>query len=249
MPSVLDRIAKRINRNSHSSSTKTHVQEAYKIVRANLLFTMVNLEKNIITISSAEPDAGKSTTCANLAATMAQMGAKILIVDADMRRPTLHKIFRISNHVGLSKLIVREADLEDVIYRDTQRSHVDVIPSGPIPPNPSELLGSSRMVDFLHEVESQYDYIFLDTPPVNVVADALMMSDLVAGTLIVARQKQTRYDELKKAIEMFENLNAKILGVVITDVDWKYKPYARYKSYKYGAYYYERSKEGKKSLD
>ena len=120
--------------------------------------------------------------------------------------------------------------------------NLDLINAGPIPPNPSELLGSERMAGLLQTLSASYDYIFLDAPPINVVADSLMFLDKTAGAILVARQKQTHYDELQKAAESIRNLHSSVLGVVITDVSETNKPYAMYKSYKYKSYDYEYKK-------
>ena len=170
---------------------------------------------------------------------MAQTGAKVILIDADMRKPTQHKIFRVNNAQGLSKLLSGLAAMKDTIQRDVV-TNLDLITSGPIPPNPSELLGSENMLNLLNRLSEEYDYIFIDTPPVNVVSDAFMLAKKVAGVMLVARQKQTHYEELQKAVESIRALEANVLGVVITDVSEQNKPYGAYKSYK--AYDYEYGK-------
>ncbi len=223
-----------------TGKTPFQVVEAYKTVRANLLFALgVSKEKSVV-ITSSEPNAGKSTTCSNLAVTMAQTGARIVVVDTDMRKPVQHKIFRVSNNVGLSKLLSGLSDLENSIYKGVM-PNLDLITAGRIPPNPSELLGSERMALLLQVLSQNYDYIFLDAPPVNVVSDALMFLDKVAGVLLVARQKQTHYEELQKAADNIKHLNGNVLGVVINDVSERNNPYT-YSSYKYKSYDYEYKK-------
>ena len=224
-----------------TSKTPFQIVEAYKAIRANLLFMLSTAAEKAVVVTSAEPSAGKSTTCSNLAITMAQTGAKVVIVDADMRKPVLHKIFRVSNNNGLSKLLSGLIKPEDRINKSIM-PNLDLINAGPIPPNPSELLGSERMAGLLQTLSASYDYIFLDAPPINVVADSLMFLDKTAGAILVARQKQTHYDELQKAAESIRNLHSSVLGVVITDVSETNKPYAMYKSYKYKSYDYEYKK-------
>ena len=223
-----------------TSKTPFQIVEAYKAIRANLLFMLSTAAEKAVVVTSAEPSAGKSTTCSNLAITMAQTGAKV-VVDADMRKPVLHKIFRVSNNNGLSKLLSGLIKPEDCINKSIM-PNLDLINAGPIPPNPSELLGSERMAGLLQTLSASYDYIFLDAPPINVVADSLMFLDKTAGAILVARQKQTHYDELQKAAESIRNLHSSVLGVVITDVSETNKPYAMYKSYKYKSYDYEYKK-------
>lgn len=224
-----------------TSKTPFQIVEAYKAVRANLLFALaVSKEKSVI-ITSSEPSSGKSTTCSNLAVTMAQTGARVIVVDTDMRKPVQHKIFRVSNNVGLSKLLSGLSDLDDSVYKAVM-PNLDLITAGPIPPNPSELLGSERMAALLQALSQNYDYVFLDAPPVNVVSDSLMFLDKVAGVLLVARQKQTHYEELQKAAESIKHLEGNVLGVVITDVSERNKPYTLYSNYKYKSYDYEYKK-------
>lgn len=222
-----------------TENTHFQVVEAYKTVRTNLLFALATTQENAILITSAEPNSGKSSTCANLAITMAQTGARVVIIDADMRKPVQHKMFRVSNTNGLSKVLGGLSDPVSAVFHNVVTG-LDLLTAGPIPPNPSELLGSQNMASLLEQFRQSYDYIFLDTPPVNVVADCLMLTDKTAGTLLVARQKQTHYDELQKAMETIQNLNASILGLVITDVDEMSKPYGQYKAYK--SYNYEYTK-------
>lgn len=229
---------------SSSVSTKSSFQvvEAYKAIRINLLFALSTSSEHSVIITGAEPDVGKSTTTANLAVTMAQMGARVLVVDADMRKPMLHKIFRQPNHEGLSHVLGGLQSFEAAVHRDVF-SGLDVLSAGPIPPNPSELLGSERMAQFLSQATQQYDFVFLDTPPVNVVADALTFQNMAGGVLLIARQRHTHYDELEKAAEKIKSLGGNVLGVIINDVRESYKSYAAYKNYKYKEYDYEYKKE------
>lgn len=224
-----------------TQSIPFRIVEAYKNVRTSLLFSLAPASQKSIVVSSAEPDTGKSTTCSNLAITMSQTGARVLLIDADMRKPVQHKIFQVNNTTGLSELLGGFAKLNDVIHSDVA-SKMDLITAGPIPPNPSELLGSESMEKLLEVLSEHYDYIFIDTPPINVVADSLLLCGKTAGTLLVTRQKQTTYDELDKAIDSIKSIDGNILGVVITDVKEKEKSYGYYnKSYKSYDYRYGRS--------
>ena len=168
----------------------------------------------------------------NLGITTAQLGARVVIIDADMRKPSLHRYVRVSNAIGLSKCLCGLERLEDSIYLNVF-PNLDLITAGPIPPNPSELLGSERMVRLLDTLSETYDYIFVDTPPINVVADGLICIDHAAGAVLIARQKQTRYAELQKAVDSIRNIHGNLLGVIVTDVHEKDKPYAYSKEYQY----------------
>ena len=215
------------------------VAEAYKMIRTNLLFTLANADSKVVVFSSAEPSAGKSTLCSNLAIVMAQTGAKVLLIDADMRKPVQHRNFRVSKTMGLSKILGNLASIEECVQREIV-PNLDLIPSGSIPPNPSELLGTKRMAQLLKQVESQYDYVFVDSPPLGVVADALVIAPQSAGIVLVARQKQTTYDELSECVESIKQINATVLGVVVTDVRSDSAGYMRYDNRRYyRSYNYE----------
>lgn len=225
---------KKRNKYSHvvDKNSSFRMVESYNSLRANLLFAISTSEKRSVIFTSSEPGAGKSTTCSNLAISMAQTGARVVLIDADMRKPVQHKIFKLVNNKGLSEILSGLTELEEGL-QDTRFSGVDLITSGPIPPNPSELLGSQRMVDLMNLLSLSYDYIFIDTPPINVVADATMFLEMVGGVLLVARQKQTHYEELQRASDRIKSLQGNILGVVLTGVRDNNKPYKSYNDYTY----------------
>ena len=187
------------------------VMEAYKMIRTNLMFSLATKNSRAVVFSSAEPSAGKSTLSANLAIVMAQTGARVLLIDADMRKPTQHRNFQLSRTMGLSKILGGLATVEECLHKNA-KPNVDVILSGPTPPNPSELLGSARMSSLLEEMGKQYDYIFIDMPPLCVVADALVVAPMAAGVVLVARHNQTMYEEFSEALEKVEQAGAALLG-------------------------------------
>ena len=228
------------------------VSEAYKMIRTNLLFALSTTESRTVVFSSAEPGAGKSTLSGNLAIVMAQTGSRVVLVDADMRKPTQHRNFRISRTLGLSKILSGLNTLDECLVQNV-KPNLDLIPAGTIPPNPSELLGSARMMALLEELQSRYDYVFLDMPPLCVVTDALVVAPHVAGVVLVSRYNQTTYDELGDAIESVQQSNANLLGVAMTCVEQESLGYGRYGRYgRYGKngyrYSYGRG-EGEKSDD
>lgn len=208
------------------------IVEAYKTIRTNLLFALAPCDNKIVVISSAEPNAGKSTVSCNLAITMAQTGARVLLIDADMRKPSQHKTFRVRKANGLSRILSGQLSEEECICREVARG-LDLIPSGSIPPNPSELLGSEAMSDLLDRLSVQYDYIFIDTPPLGVVADSLVLCNISAGTILVTRQRQTTYQELGAAIKSVQDVEGNLLGVVISDMRENPRSYGRYEKYHY----------------
>lgn len=193
------------------------IVEAYKTLRTNLLFTLATAERKTVIVSSAEPHAGKSTTAANLAIVMAQTNFKVLLIDADMRKPSLDRIFHVGRSEGLSKVISTQSVFEDAVVKQVA-PNLDLLPAGPIPPNPQELLCSDEMRKFLEKAEKQYHYIFIDAPPINVVSDALMPMAWCAGMLLVVREGQTGRDDVRAAVESVERIEGRILGTVLTDV-------------------------------
>ncbi len=184
---------KRPSENRINSNSPFVITEAYKVVRTNLQFALAAQEGKAVVISSPTPGDGKSTTVANLAITLAQTSARVLIIDADLRKPTQHKIFQVDNTHGLSRLLVGFETLGESLKRDIEPG-LDLLSSGPIPPNPSELLGSNNMSMLIEKMHSYYDYILLDTPPVNVVTDAIVIAQKCSGMMIIARQKLTSYE-------------------------------------------------------
>ncbi len=222
-----------------SARTPFRVVEAYKALRTKLQFSLAAAEgENTIIVSSASPNEGKSTTCANLAITFAQTGAKILIIDADLRKPTQQKIFRVDNSSGLSRLLAGFESLAESLKREVEPG-VDLITAGPTPPNPAELLGSSNMDILLGKLKEHYDYILIDTPPVNVVTDAIVLSQKAAGVVLVAKHRQTTYEELQDAVETVKFAQANVLGVVIGGATEKGRYGSgsyRYKRYDYAEY-------------
>jgi capsular exopolysaccharide synthesis family protein len=215
--------------------TSFQIVEAYKDLRTNLLFTLSTSDSPVVVVTSSEPNAGKSYTCANTAISMAQTGSRVLLIDADMRKPVLHKLFRVNNLLGLSKLLSGHTEELVSALHQNIAPNVDMISSGPVPPNPSELLGHERMEILLDAVGKTYDYIFIDTPPINVVSDAMMLINYSAGALIVARQKQTTFDEVEQAVDKYHSIDARVLGVVITDLG-KSSGFGNYNNYNYYEY-------------
>ena len=193
------------------------VKEAYNALRTNLLYTLSPVNGKIVAITSANAGEGKSTVAVNLAITLSQMAAKVLLIDCDLRKPTVHKKLNLNNASGLSRFIVGFDTMADALKRKVLPD-LDVMTSGPIPPNPSELLGSANMQAFLKKVSEYYDYIIIDTPPVNIVTDTVAMANFVSGIVLVAYYASTTTDDLKRAQEALQISNAKILGLVVSGV-------------------------------
>lgn len=220
-----------------SAQNNFFIVESYKHIRTNLMYTFSNAKNgNIVAFSGAEVAAGKSITCANLSIAFAQNGFRVLVIDADMRRPKQQKLFKRTHTEGLSKLLSEQCTFEEAIIRNAA-PNLDLIPAGPIPPNPSELISSAAMDELLEKASIQYDYVFIDTPPINLLSDCLAMANKINGVVLVARQRHTEKDEFAKTILNLKNINAKIIGTVLTDVLTESKKYYNSAYYKSSAYY------------
>lgn len=244
-----------MKRNLLNEETPSQVNEAYKNVRTNLQYALHPINGKVMLVSSALPGEGKSTTSSNLAVTFAQ-NSKVLLIDADMRKPVMHKIFGLDNSHGLSLFLGGFEPLAKSVNRDVFPG-LDVMTAGTIPPNPSELLGSKNMTVFLNKVQEHYDYVIIDTPPINVVTDAVVLSKKVSGVVLVARQNSTTIKILRQTVDALKTVRVRVLGVVLTGVKEKYKPFSRYSggysyysnrkySYKYYEYYSAGSRHGSK---
>lgn len=167
-------------------------------------------------VTSAGPGEGKSTTISNLAVVMAQQGNHVLLVDADLRKPTVHHTFRQTNTRGLTNVLTRQLSLEEAI-KDTEVERLSILPSGPVPPNPSELLGSKMMEQLIEDLSLQYDIVLFDCPPILAVTDAQVMANYCQGVVLVVKSGTTEIEAALKAQENLEHVNAKLLGVVLND--------------------------------
>lgn len=199
-----------------TETTPSRFSEAYRAIRTNLMFALAAQKSNIVVFSSSIPAEGKSTTSSNLAIIMAQTGSKVLLIDADLRKPVQHSIFQVSNRMGLSTVLAKMKTVDEVVHKEVS-SCLDLITSGPIPPNPSELLGCENMDAFLQEVGGMYDYVFVDMPPIAVVTDAMVLAPKVAGIVLATRQGTTRFDILSRVVSDIKFAGANILGVVFTE--------------------------------
>ncbi|HEX6594181.1 MAG TPA: CpsD/CapB family tyrosine-protein kinase [Bacillota bacterium] len=192
------------------------ISEQYRTIRTNLQFAAVDLPLKSIVITSPSPEEGKTITTANMAVVAAQQGKKVLLIDADLRKPTLHYMFWLDNLRGLSTILVGETSLEETVAT-SDIDHLDVISCGPIPPNPSELLGSKKMKQLLEEAEEKYDLVICDTPPLLAVTDAQILANIVDGSILVIRSGQTEIEAAMKAKEALELAQAKLLGAILND--------------------------------
>lgn len=206
---------------------KSPISEQFRTLRTNLQFASVDNELRTILVSSSGPAEGKSSTIANLAIVYSQQGKRVLLVDADLRKPTVHYTFGVDNLTGLSNILVGDILISDAVEK-TEVEGLDVISCGPIPPNPSELLGSKRMEKFIDDAKNMYDIVLFDTPPVLAVTDAKILGNQCDGSMLVIRSKQTEYEAAKKSIEALSSTTAKFLGTILNDRDKKESNYYYY---------------------
>ena len=226
-----------------NANTSFHIQEAYRTLQTNIRFSLPGKDCKVVCLTSSMASEGKSTTCLNLAISMAETGNRVLLIDADMRRPSQGKLLIEKASPGLSNVLAGLCDVR-LAVRKGIRPNLDVLFSGEIPPNPLELLGSRAMEEMLKELTPLYDYIIVDTPPATIVADAGMIASMADGTLLLVRQNEAEKEGVSKAVKQLQMANAKLLGFVMNGVlDDKSKSYKR--KYKYG-YKYKYTYEARK---
>ncbi len=216
---------------------KSSTSESFRILRTNIVAKKKEGEPLSLVITSSGPKEGKSTIISNLSVTLAQMNAKVIIVDLDLRRPMVHTLFGYDKENGVTDILNSEKPIEDILDNYTKKSlikNLDVITSGFIPPNPSELLSSQRMLDFMEVLNEKYDYILYDAPPVIAVTDTLIIAKHTDMLLLVARVELAEKMVIKRIKEIFEHLNIDITGVIINGI----RPHKYYSSYEYNYYYY-----------
>ncbi|MDD2235034.1 MAG: CpsD/CapB family tyrosine-protein kinase [Desulfitobacteriaceae bacterium] len=206
---------------------KSPIAEAYRTLRTNIQFASVDLKNKKIMITSSGPGEGKSFTIANLAVSMVNAGESVLIIDADLRKPTQHKIFELNNEEGLSSALVQGQEYKKYL-KETSVVGLSVLTSGPIPPNPAELLGSKRMKCLLEEVSKHFNIILIDTPPIIAVTDAAIIAQEVDGVIFILAYGEVNKDLVKSAKEQLDKVGAKILGAVINKIDMKANEYHYY---------------------
>jgi capsular exopolysaccharide synthesis family protein len=215
-----------------SDNPQSIVAEAYRLLRTNLLFCSADAAGMVVIVSSANPGEGKTTTVANLAASLAQNGARVLAIDGDLRRPTLHQHFAVHKAPGLSDLIVGKCQASEAV-QVTRFKGLHILPCGYIPPNPAELLGSQNMKNALAAFRQHYDWVLIDTAPILAMADTPVVCPYTDGLVLVVAAEATTRPSIQRAIDQVQGVGGKLLGVVLNKVNLERN------SYYYGQYYGE----------
>lgn len=214
------------------------IVEVYKSIRTSILYSLPKTETGkVILLTSSNASEGKTTTCTNLAITMAQVNARVLLIDCDLRKPKVHRYLKLDNKEGLSNVLCGFSDLNKAIKRNV-RERFDVLTAGGMPPNPAELLQTEAFDRVINYLKTKYDYIIIDTPPINVVTDAAIVVKNTSGVILLVKKAYTTYDMVEEAVEKLKGANAKILGSVVIDDKDNSKSSPYYKKSKYGGYGY-----------
>lgn len=196
-----------------SDKSKFAIVESYKAARTNIMFSLSADDQKLFAVTSYSKGEGKSTVSSNLAISFSKIEKRVLLVDSDLRRPNIHNIFKIENSTGLSNVIGKMGDFDEAVHRDVL-PNLDILSSGTIPPNPSELLCSSRFADLVKRLSEEYDYVIFDTPPIGVVSDALLLKDYVAGFVVVLRERNTTHGDIQNLLESAKLADCKMLGFI-----------------------------------
>ncbi len=222
------------SKNVINNDSKFAIVEGYKIARTNLVFSLSAAENNIVVVTSWSKGEGKSTATSNLAISFSKMGKKVLLIDCDLRRPNVHNLLKLDNTVGLSEVVGKFKTFKEAVHADVLPC-LDVLTSGSIPPNPSELLASTSFDNLLNTIRNDYEYIIIDSPPVGVVTDTLLLKDYIGGYVVVVREKVTTHGDIEKTIQSIKLADSKILGFLKVGCAVHEKKH--YKGY-YGYYKY-----------
>jgi capsular exopolysaccharide synthesis family protein len=222
--------------------TRSNAAEAYRVVRTSMLLSTAGNPPKTILITSGQPGEGKTTTAVNTAISLAQLGASVLLIDCDMRKPSTHKIFGLDNMRGLSTYLSRDIKIDGLI-RKLQIPNLSLLSSGAIPPNPAELISSDRMKNMLRELGEKYDHILIDSPPLINVTDPIILSSLVDGVMLVVHGGKSTRGVAQRARQDLVSVGAKIFGVVLNNVDMRREGYNEYYYYRYYSDYGQNERE------
>ena len=200
-------------------NSKSIVAESFRTLRSNLQFSEFGKNIKIIVVTSANPNEGKSEVSINLAASLAQQGKRVIIIEADMSKPTQHKLTELNNTEGLSTFLLKKSGVDSINHLTINDVNLDVLTSGPVPPNPSEMLASSSMDETLKAFEDFYDYVIIDTPPLLAATDAQVLASISDATLLVVDIKKSKRRQIIEAKRRLDHVGARLLGVIMNKID------------------------------
>ncbi len=213
------------------SDPKSSAAEAYRMLRTNLHYLNIDKENRVIMVTSSNMAEGKTTTICNLAVTMAQSNKDVLLLECDLRKPRIHRVFNIDNSIGLTNVITENKTLDEVVKSSPEYSNLSIVTCGPIPPDPAEILQSISMRNFIEQIKSEFDIVLIDVPPVCSVADASILGGIVDGVIFVISSQETNVESAKTAVKTLEKVGANILGAVLVKVKLSRRGYYYYYNY------------------
>lgn len=202
--------------------------EAIRSVRTNIQFSSLDKKNKIISVTSTKPAEGKSTVIYKLAKSFADNGDKVILLDCDLRSPSISEIAGINDNVGITNYLTGKVNIQRAINKDREQSNLDMIFTGPVPPNPAEILASNTFKEFVEDLSKEYDYVFIDTPPVGLFTDASLVSTISDGVIFVIKSSDTKREDIALALENLKKVDAHILGAVLTHMPMKEKKYGKY---------------------
>ena len=202
--------------------------EAIRSVRTNIQFSSLDKKNKVISITSTKPSEGKSTVIYKLAKSFADNGDKVILLDCGLRSPSISEIAGINDNVGITNYLTGKVNIQRAINKDREQSNLDMIFTGPVPPNPAEILASETFKEFIEDLSKEYDYVFIDTPPVGLFTDASLVSTISDGVIFVIKSSDTKKEDISLALENLKKVDAHILGAVLTHMPMKDKKYGNY---------------------
>ena len=209
---------------------KSVISEQYRAIRTNIEYSNVDQNTKTILVTSSDKNEGKSTTVSNLAVSFANLNKKVLIIDCDLRNPSIHKMFKLNNIYGLTDILAKDRAVDKCI-QETELENLYVLTAGAIPPNPAEILSSEKMKNLIEDLKNIYDYIFIDTPPIGLVTDAGVLSSFTDGVVLVVKSESVEKKYLEETKKKLDAVDARILGAILNSYKSEQKDYNYYSYY------------------
>ena len=209
---------------------KSVISEQYRAIRTNIEYSNVDQNTKTILVTSSDKNEGKTTTVSNLAVSFANLNKKVLIIDCDLRNPSIHKMFKLNNIYGLTDILAKDRAVDKCI-QETELENLYVLTAGAIPPNPAEILSSEKMKNLIEDLKNIYDYIFIDTPPIGLVTDAGVLSSFIDGVVLVVKSESVEKKYLEETKKKLDAVDARILGAILNSYKSEQKDYNYYSYY------------------